>query len=213
MKKWLVLFFFWATSTMAFDRTQIADSADNVTPLLNGQSVPDVIMWDEKGKPVKLRKYVAKKPTIMVFYRGGWCPYCNAQLGQLNSIEPELLKMGYQLMAISPEVPDKINGMREKNDLNYELMSDFQLDVAKSFGIAFRLDDKMMERYKNRIQFSKHKTETNGNLPAPSVFIVDTDGVIQFSYVNPSYNVRLHPELLLKAAETSLGGSYLPLKK
>lgn len=41
-------------------------------------------------------------------------------------------------------------------------------------------------------------------LPAPGVFVVGTDGVIQFSYVNPDYKKRLAPEVLLAAARAAL---------
>ena len=43
--------------------------------------------------------------------------------------------------------------------------------------------------------------ETRLVLPAPAVYVIDAKGVVQFSYVNPNFRVRLHEELLLKAAQ------------
>lgn len=49
-----------------------------------------------------------EKPSIILFYRGGWCPYCNRQLAELKNIEQDLVDLGYQVLAISPESPDRL---------------------------------------------------------------------------------------------------------
>lgn len=62
-------------SAHALDRSQIADSAENVTPLLDGQTIPNVTLKTADGAPVSLRASVMAKPSVILFYRGGWCPY------------------------------------------------------------------------------------------------------------------------------------------
>ncbi len=151
----------------------------------------------------------------MVFYRGGWCPYCNHQLNELQKIEADLQRLGYQLVAVSPETPDTIKKMTEERTLNYQLLSDFRLEVAKAFGVAFKVEPEISSlielRYKAKLQ--RFAGEEKDNLPVPAVFVIDTDGVIQFSYVNPNYQVRLQPELLLKAAEVALKDENVRYKK
>ncbi|ULT24851.1 redoxin domain-containing protein [Sphingobacterium sp. E70] len=44
-------------------------------------------MTDVKGGAIDIGKAISQKPTILVFYRGGWCPYCNLQLSGLQEIE------------------------------------------------------------------------------------------------------------------------------
>ncbi|MCW9028339.1 MAG: AhpC/TSA family protein [Kangiella sp.] len=192
-------------SAVALDRTMIADDANHVTPLLIGQQAPDIHLWDTEGKPFRLLDKVKQKPTILLFYRGGWCPFCNAQLSQIQEIESELVEMGYQLLAISPDTPDELVQTREKRNLSYELISDFQLAATRGFGLSFHIDD----GYAGKIEelggmAAKAEGDSKSTLPVPAVFILDKDGVIKFEYINPNYKVRIEPELLLAAAKTAL---------
>ncbi len=84
-----------ALQTHALDRTQIADTAENVTPLLIGQTVPNSTLQTVDGDPVSLKALTMQKPTVLIFYRGGWCPYCNRQLSGLKNIEGQLDELGY----------------------------------------------------------------------------------------------------------------------
>jgi alkyl hydroperoxide reductase subunit AhpC len=113
MKKWLMIAAvamsaLMSTSTMALDRTAIADKAENITPILNGASAPNVTVKTADGSPVSLNALIMQKPSVVIFYRGGWCPYCSRQLAELKSIEQELVDEGYQILAISPESPEKL---------------------------------------------------------------------------------------------------------
>ncbi len=183
----------------------VADSAQEIKPLLIGASVPDVTLKTEEGKPLKLKKTVTDKPAVVIFYRGGWCPYCNLQLGQLQGIEADLLELGYQLLAISPDRPSKLAESREKKELSYTLLSDSKMAAAKAFGIAFRVADETLEQYDEYgIDLEEASGSTHHLLPVPAVFIVGTDGRIKFSYVNPDYKTRLAPDVLLEAAESAL---------
>ncbi len=204
----ITLIFVLSFSAYAAERTQIANTADDIQPLLVGHSVPNTPIWTADGKPVKLDKLAAQKPLVLVFYRGGWCPYCNFQLNELKSVEQDLLKMGYQLVAISPELPDTLKKMQKERELNYTLLSDFRLEASRAFGIAFRVEPRVTTIIKQRYNadLQRFEGEKHDNLPAPAVFIIDTEGVIQYSYVSPNYKVRLHPELMLKAAEVALKG-------
>jgi len=198
----------------ADSRSEIADSADLVHPLLIGQSVPDVPFWTAEGKPVTLGKLAKQKPIVLVFYRGGWCPFCNHQLAELQTIEKDLTKMGYQILAVSPELPDKLASMKADRSLNYTLLSDFQIEGARAFGVAFRVENAISSLIKTRYgsELQRFKGESKANLPVPAVFIIDQEGVIQFSYVNPNYQVRLHPELLVAAAKVALKDENVRLK-
>ncbi|MEM7267569.1 MAG: redoxin domain-containing protein, partial [Pseudomonadota bacterium] len=85
-----------ASNAYALERGTIAEDADSVTPLLNGQVVPKTTLKMADGSPVSLQALTMQKPSIVLFYRGGWCPYCNEQLAQLKDIEKDLVDMGYQ---------------------------------------------------------------------------------------------------------------------
>ncbi len=73
----------------------------------------------------------------------------------------------------------------------------------KGFGIAWRTPEEMREQYKGYgIDLAKASGEEHGLLPVPAIFLVDTDGRVLFSYVNPDYKVRLEPAILLAAAQS-----------
>lgn len=183
----------------------IAPSANEICPLLVNSSIPSLTLKKPDGTSFDLNAALKAKPTILIFYRGGWCPYCNLQLGQLQKIEPQLLQMGYQLVAISPDRPEKLSQSLEKHKLTYELVSDSTLTAARAFGLAFQVDEKTIQMYKG---FGMDLEDASGQkhhaLPVPAVFVVNTAGIIQFEYLNPNYKVRMNPEVLLAAAKAYL---------
>lgn len=205
-------YFAWAlvclfsVSANALDRTVIAESASEVTPLLNGQKIPNVTLKTAGDAPVSLRAIAMQKPTIILFYRGGWCPYCNNQLAELKDIETDLVKLGYQVLAISPESPARLQEQKLETEFAVQLLSDNKLDAIKGFGIGFYLPQAMKERFANKMGLALTEDEATKRavLPAPAVFIADKKGVINFSYVNPDYKVRLSADLLYQAAKHSL---------
>ena len=89
-----------------------------------GDSIPDVALRTAEDKEVRLRKLVSDRPAVLVFYRGGWCPFCNAHLQSLSSITNDLTKEGVQLIAISMDQPSKLRETMQKDKLDYTLLSD-----------------------------------------------------------------------------------------
>lgn len=194
-----------ASETPAPSENRVPNSAADIRPLLIGATVPQVALQTADGKAFDLSGAVAKKPTVLIFYRGGWCPYCNTHLGQLQTAEAELLKLGYQILAISPDRPEKLGESVEKHKLTYTLLSDHSMKAAQSFGIAFRVDDATLEKYKGYgIDLEAASGQKHHLLPVPAVFIVGTDSIVKFVYVNPDYKVRLEPAVLLAAAKAAL---------
>ena len=209
MKPYLIALGMMLFSINLSANTPIAAAPEQVTPLLNGLTIPAVSLTNSEGQTVALTELVKQKPSVLVFYRGGWCPYCNAQLAALRKIEPNLTKLGYQLIAITPDSVASINKSlldTGGQKLNYTLLSDSQFAASSAFGLAYYLDDKTAAAYKGKLG-SLITTEAGSEkvvLPVPAVYIVNTDGEALFSYVHINYKTRLHSELLLKAAELAL---------
>ena len=124
------------------------------------------------------------------------------QLGQLQKIAKDLQGLGFRIVAVSPDRPEKLKASKDKNELGYVLLSDSTMAAAKAFGIAFRLDDEAIEKYKTfGIDLEAASGEKHHLLPVPSVFLVD-DGVIEFTYADPNYRRRVDPDVLLAAARS-----------
>jgi peroxiredoxin len=181
--------------------TNVPSSADNVRPVLVGTRLPKIGLRDAAGKAFDLNAAIAAKPAVLIFYRGGWCPFCNTHLAQLRTTEEPLKKLGYEILAISPDSAAQLGATTEKNKLGYRLLSDSTMAASRALGIAFRMDDETFKKYQGYgIDLEKSSGETHHQLPVPAIFLVGRDGTIHFSYVNPNYQVRLAPEVLLAAA-------------
>jgi len=179
-----------------------ATSAEKVNPILISSTIPDVSVKTTDGNTVNLRNLVSKKPTIFVFYRGGWCPYCNRHLADLKKIEDDIEELGYQVFAISADRPDLLKKTKEKNELTYTLLSDAPMTATKAFGLAFKVDDETVNRYKEYgIDLEADSGYEHHILPAPAVYLVNTKGEVKFNYVNPNYKERIDGNILLAAAK------------
>lgn len=174
------------------------------TPLSAGDRMPpDSVVADMDGKPFDLNAAVASQPTILIFYRGGWCPYCNAHLRELQSSVPALEEMGYQILAISTDTPEALKVTAEEQQMSYQLLSDVKVSVADGFGLKFRVKDNYLDHVKND-RGTDLVAQNGGNLLTPGAFVMSTDGVIRFAYVNQNFTVRVSQEVLLKAARDAL---------
>ncbi len=195
----LVLSVLIASSSMAGPR-DIAPEATAVRPLLNGMTIPNVTVKLPDGSPVSLAALTMQKPTVILFYRGGWCPYCNRQFAELQTVEQDIVDLGYQILAISPETPENLQKQALKAEMKVTQLSDTDLNAIREFGLGFKVDKVTQMRYAaNNINLAK---DSSGNavLPAPGVFIVNKKGLVEFSYVNPDFKVRPSAELILNVA-------------
>lgn len=187
---------------MQKSNNKVAQKAEDVCPINIGEEIPSVNVRDVDGKEINLLDLTKGKKSILIFYRGGWCPYCNVHLSELQQVEDDILALGYKLIAISIDKPEKLKESLQEHSLNYELYSDSKAEVSKAFGIAFKVEDSQVEMLKNHnMNLEKSSGEQHHILPVPSVFIVDEEGKIIFEYVNPNYKIRMSGNLLLETAK------------
>lgn len=172
--------------------SQVAEKAEDISPLLNGETFPDAVLKAPDGTEHNLLEILKQKPTVVLFYRGGWCPFCNAHLAEIQNAQNEVVNLGYQIIAISPDSPENLRVTDENQHLQYSLYSDADGELIKAIGIAFKAPE-------NFFGMLSEKSDglNDGFLPVPSVFVTDTSGKIVFEYINPDYKTRLSAELLL----------------
>lgn len=183
-------------------KNEVVSNAYEVSPLLNGASVPNSIVRNIDGAEIDLNKELMGKKSVLVFYRGGWCPYCNLQLQGLRKIEKKLEKLGWSIVGISPDSPSSLKESVKKHDLKYSLYSDSKANAIKAFGLAFKVDDKTNKKYLGYgISLDKASGESHHILPVPGVYLVNQEGKVVFSYVHPNYKVRVKESIILEAAK------------
>jgi peroxiredoxin len=113
--------------------------------------------------------------------------------------------MGYQIVAISADRPAELQESLNQHDLGFELLSDSSMTAAVEFGLAWRAPQTLVERYLTYdIDLEGASGTDHHMLPVPAVFIVGTDGVVRYQYVNPNHRVRLDGATLLAAARAEM---------
>lgn len=184
MKK--ILFILLAISNISL--AQIAETAEDISPLLIGEKIPkqDLVSVDDKAVSTI---EIFNKKTVLIVYRGGWCPYCNSQLMDMQEIESQMIDLGYQIVAVSPDSPKFLKETTTEDKLNYQLFSDSDGEFSQALGIAFKRDKPKLEKYS--------EGKNPGFLPVPTVYVINENREIEFLYINPDYSKRLKGDLLL----------------
>lgn len=195
LKSILGILCFWCTTNVS---AQVPENAEDISPLLIGETIPKATFQDSEGKQVELVNLLSNKPTVLVFYRGGWCPYCNMQLSGLVEIEKDILDLGYQIVAISPDDYQNLKSTESKDSINYTLLSDLNAKFIQQVGIGFKTPTML----KGFIATKGQKGETSEVMPVPTVMILDKKGKILFEYINPNYKERISGEMLLAVLKT-----------
>jgi len=171
---------------------QIPENPEDISPLLISEKIPGAIVQSLEGESISIVEMLKEKRSVLLFYRGGWCPYCNAHLSAVGEVEEEILALGYRVIAISPDSQAELTSTTQKQNLSYTLYSDASGELIKAMGLAFKAPERHEKRLDN---YSDGKNP--GVLPVPSLFVVDTDATITFEYVNPDYKHRIDSDLLL----------------
>jgi peroxiredoxin len=178
----------------AFDRS-IEDLVSQGVPansIKPGDTLDSFTLSDATGTSVSLDHLVESGPVVVVFYRGGWCPYCNLALRTYQQeLLPELGAFGAQLVAISPQSPDQSLSTVEKAELDFTVLSDPGNRVARNIGIVFQQSDAVLEvQRKLGLDLAQVNAEGSTELPRPTVLIVDKDRTVRFVDVQPDYTAR-----------------------
>jgi len=166
-----------------------------------GDVLSDFTLPDATGRNVSLSELVADGPAVLVFYRGGWCPYCNLALHQYQSeLVPHLPDYTATLAAISPQKPDASLSTIEKHDLQFAVLSDAGARVARQLGIAFEPADDVLEAQRALgLDIRDGNADGSPELPMPTVLIVDSDRTVQFADVQANYTSRTEVADILAA--------------
>jgi peroxiredoxin len=164
-----------------------------------GDQIPNGSLLNTKGKKVKIKDQLGENKTIIVFYRGGWCPYCNIQLRHLQKRLPEIKARGGELIAVSPQIPDESLSTRQKNELEFTVLSDPKNKWAKKLGIVFELEGDLKELYqKFGIDLKKNQNSNKWELPLAATYIVDRDGKITYLFKDVDYKKRANIDTLIE---------------
>jgi peroxiredoxin len=172
-----------------------------------GSRLPDGELLDVGAQPTTLAQNLGGKPAVIVFYRGGWCPYCNITLRTYQAqLVPALAERGIGLIAISPEAPDGSLSTKESKELTFTVLSDPGNQIAAQLGILTAPSDGTRAA---QLQLGLDLTQVNADgttgLPMPTVVITDADRIIRWIDVHPDYTTGTEPGQVLQAMTETIG--------
>lgn len=170
---------------LALSLGAIAQYHDDLGPKA-GEPVPHAIAApDQTGKVRRFADLTGEKGAVLVFFRSAnWCPYCQAQLTDLNARRGDIEAAGYRLVGISYDPVDHLAAFAEKEQIGFPLLSDDGSEIIKGFGI---LNTEVNE-----------KSRTYG-IPYPMLVVVSADGTIRAKLAEESYRDRPEIDVLLAA--------------
>jgi peroxiredoxin len=176
----------------------LSDVAKNA--LQPGTRAPLFTLPNATGSLRSLSDALGTGNVVLTFYRGIWCPYCNLQLKIYQEILPRIEAMGASLLAVSPNIPDHSLSMKEKHALSYEVLSDFDNQIAKQYKIVFSQSDAVADMGKKvGVDIAAFNGVAKREIPVPATFIIDRQGIIRFTFANGDYTKRVEPQTVLDA--------------
>ncbi len=186
-------------AVMAADLEKLAKSGLIEGAPQKGDYLTDFTLKNQNGEPRTLAQLRKNGPVVIIFYRGGWCPYCNMELHAYQQALPAIKAAGATLVAITPELPDASLSTAEKHGLAFEVLTDTNSDYARKIGIVFTLSQELRPIYKSfGIDIEKHNGQDQYDLPLAATFVVDTDEKIVSAFVTADYTQRADPDDIIK---------------
>jgi len=141
--------------------------------------------------------------VIINFYRGAWCPYCNLELKALQGKFDEFKSLNAQLIAISPQTPDASLSTKEKNELQFEVLSDKENKIAKEYGLVFSLAEEIRPIYLSfGIDLLSSNEDNSYELPMPATYVIDKNKKIVFAFIDEDYTKRCEPQEIIEAIKS-----------
>ncbi|WP_160136140.1 peroxiredoxin-like family protein [Chryseobacterium sp. c4a] len=165
-----------------------------------GDQIPEFSLLNAFGKIITSEEVLKNGKMILVFYRGNWCPYCNLELKFLQDNLSRIQERGAVLIAVSPQIPDHSLNITEKNNLEFEVLTDVDNHYAEKLGIVFKLQDFVLPYYKglgiDLFDFNKNNDHI---LPVPAVFVIDENRMVTYKFLDVNYMNRVDVEELIQA--------------
>ena len=160
--------------------------------LFINSKAPDFALKDQYGATVTLKDLRKKGQTVILFYRGNWCPYCNKELKAFQDSLSLILTKNTQLIAITPEAKEGIDSTVRKTGAVFPILYDEGGKTLAAYQVAFKVDDRTINRYKMAgIDLLKTNNQKEAVLPVPAVYIVNTEGTVTYRYFDDNYKRRV----------------------
>ncbi|WP_264037200.1 peroxiredoxin-like family protein [Mycolicibacterium tokaiense] len=163
-------------------------------------------LHDMSGNVVSSATILAGRTTVVVFYRGTWCPYCNIALHAYRQLMPELSARGVSLIAVSPQKPE-VPSEVDAGDPPFPVFCDPGSKLADALGIMTTPTEAVRDA-QTQLGFDLRAFNAGHSeaIPMPTVALVDSSGVLRWIDAHPNYTRRTEPAEILAALHLAAGG-------
>lgn len=182
-------------------RRTLVETADPSQWIKVGDRLEPFVLQDVEGGELALEALLQRGPAVLVFFRFAGCPACNIALPYYDeALAPGLRDLGATLVAVSPQVPERLIEIRGRHNLTFKVASDLNNDLGRRLGILYTADEASQAAQRAKGGFIGDTTGTGTwELPQPAVVVIDHERVVRFVDVSPDWLVRTEAGPVLEA--------------
>lgn len=182
-------------------RRTLVEEADPSTWIQVGERLEPFTLLDVEGGELRLETLIQRGPAVLVFFRFAGCPACNIALPYYEErLAAGLRDLGATLVAVSPQIPERLVEIRTRHDLSFKVASDPGNALGRRLGILYTADEASQAAQRAKGGFIGETTGTGTwELPQPAVVVIDHERVVRFVDVSPDWLVRTEAETVLEA--------------
>ncbi|MCJ1707167.1 peroxiredoxin-like family protein [Microbacterium sp. VKM Ac-2923] len=168
-----------------------------------GDTAPDAVLVEVDGTTKTFSAARGGAATVVVFYRGAWCPYCNITLRSYQeTLVPALRERGVGLIAVSPQTPDGSAQSTTNGSLDFRVLSDPGNVLAEKFGIVTEPSAAARAAHTDLgFDVADSNADDTARVPFPSAYVIDETGVVRFADVHVDYTTRTESEEIIAALD------------
>jgi peroxiredoxin len=166
-----------------------------------GDPAIDAMLKGWNGEKVRLSNLWSERPIVLMWYRGGWCPYCNVQLRAMQQQIKAIEGAGAKLVVLTPELPERAKQTADANDVSFVALHDKNNKLAKKYGLVFELPESIVPMYRDHLKLAEHNGNAAMELPLAATYVVDTEGIIRYAFLDADYKNRAEPAEVVAAVE------------
>ncbi len=185
-------------------RRTLVETANYAGFVKPGDQVQGFTLPEVDGGEVELDALLDKGPVVLVFFRFEGCPACNLALPYYQRrLHPALKSLGATLVAVSPQVPERLVAIKRRHELEFLVASDLGNALGRRFGILYTFDEPSKAAALARGAFIGDVTGTGTwELPMPAIVVIGQDGRVAFADVTPDWMERTEAEPVIAAVKS-----------
>ena len=190
----------WAGLAATIEQLRMLQIAEHSLGV--GEVLPDFALPDAAGRVVTSDGLLDRGPLVLVFFRGGWCPYCDRTLKALETIRPSLEATGATLVGVAPCTPGELARTAAEKGLGFPLLSDTGGALARLCGLLYAMTPAQVAYYGGRwgLDIAALNAGAGWAVPVPATYVVARDGTVAFAFADPDWGRRAEPRDLATAA-------------